>query len=58
VLIAELLAPKKQDRALFDRELKFVMDTPVESMPDVVPEQTIEKRKAERLMKMADDLFQ
>ena len=58
VLIAELLAPKRQDRALFDRELKFVMDTPADSMPDVVPEQTIEKRKAERLQKMADDLFQ
>jgi hypothetical protein len=58
VLIAELLAPKRQDRALFDRELKFVMDTPADSMPDVVPEQTLEKKKAERLMKQADDLFQ
>jgi hypothetical protein len=58
VLIAELLAPKKQDRGLFDRELKFVMDTPAESIPELVPEQTLEKRKAERLMKQADELFQ
>lgn len=57
VLVAEVYATKAQDRALFDRELKFVMDTPAETMPELLPEQTIEKRKAERLMKQADDLF-
>lgn len=57
VLIAENYAPKAQDRALFERELKFVLETPAETMPDLVPEQTIEKRKAERLMKQIDELF-
>ncbi len=57
VLVAELLAPKLQDRALFDRSLKFVLDTPANVIPEVEAEATIEKKKAERLMKMADDLF-
>jgi tetratricopeptide (TPR) repeat protein len=57
VLIAELLAPKLQDRALFDRSLKFVMDTPANVIPEVEAEALIEKKKAERLMKMADDMF-
>jgi hypothetical protein len=57
VLIAELLAPKLQDRALFDRELKLVMDTPANIIPEIEPEATREKLKAEVLIKKADDLF-
>jgi tetratricopeptide (TPR) repeat protein len=57
VLIAELLAPKLDDRALFDRELKWVMETPLDIIPEVAPEAAIERKKAERLMKKADDLF-
>ena len=57
VLIAENYAPKVQDRALFERELKFVLDTPPDSLPDVLAEQTIEKRKAERLLKQIEEKF-
>ena len=57
VLIADLLAPKLQDRAMFERELKFVLDTPAESMPDVIHEQNIEKKKAEKLLKELDERF-
>jgi tetratricopeptide (TPR) repeat protein len=57
VLIAELLAPKLQDRALFDREIKFVLETPANVIPEVEAEAIIEKKKAERLSKMVDDLF-
>ena len=58
VLIADLLAPKKQDRALYERELKFVLDTPANAMPDVIPEQEIEKRKAKKLLQEVEDRFQ
>jgi tetratricopeptide (TPR) repeat protein len=57
VLIAELLAPKLDDKALFERELKLVMDTPADVIPEVAPEAAIEKKKAERLMAKEDDLF-
>jgi hypothetical protein len=57
VLIAELLAPKLQDKALFDRELKFVMDTPANVIPELEAEALREKAKAEALMKKADELF-
>ncbi len=57
VLIAENYAPKVQDRALYERELKFVLDTPADSLPDVIPEQQIEKKKAERLLKQIDEKF-
>lgn len=57
VLLADLWAAKEQDRELFDKELKFVLDAPVDSIPELIPEQTIEKRKAEKLLKGADDRF-
>ena len=58
VLIAELLAPKKQDRDLYTRELKLVIDTPVDVIPELVPEHTIEKKKAEKLLKEIEDKFE
>lgn len=58
VLIADLLAPKKQDRALFERELKLVLEAPVDAIPELVPEQTIEKKKAEKLLKEIEDKFE
>jgi tetratricopeptide (TPR) repeat protein len=58
VLIAENYAPKAQDRALFDRHLKFVMEAPEDIIPELVPEARVEKRKAEKLMKEADDKFE
>jgi tetratricopeptide (TPR) repeat protein len=57
VLIAEVLAPKLDDRALFERELKYVLEADANAIPEVAPEAMIEKKKAERLLKKADDIF-
>ncbi len=57
VLIADLYAPKAQDPDLYKKSLDFVLQAPVDTMPDLVPEQTIEKKKAELLLKQMDDRF-
>jgi hypothetical protein len=57
VLIADLYATKRQDRALFERELKFVLDTPSTSIPELVPEHDIEKKKAQKLLGEINDRF-
>ncbi len=57
VLIAENYAPKMQDRALFERHLKFVLEAPEDILPDLIPEARVEKRKAEKLMKEIDEKF-
>jgi hypothetical protein len=57
VLVAELLAPKLDDRALFDREIEFVLSADPNKIPEVGPEALIEKKKAEKLKAKADDLF-
>jgi tetratricopeptide (TPR) repeat protein len=57
VLLADLWAAKEQNREVFDKELKLVLAAPVDSIPELIPEQTIEKRKAEKLLKGADDRF-
>lgn len=57
VLMAENLAPKKQDRAMFDRLLKEVGAADVNVIADLIPEQTQEKKKAEKLATQAEDLF-
>jgi hypothetical protein len=56
-LIAEYLAPKLQDKALFEREIKFVLDTPADGIPELVPEHMIEKKKAQLLLKRENELF-
>lgn len=58
VLIAENYAPKAQDRALFERHLKFVLEAPEDIIPELAPEARVEKKKAEKLMKEADDKFE
>jgi hypothetical protein len=57
VLMAEALAPKLQDRAMFDAQIKLVMDTPANVIPELEPEALREKAKAEALAKKADELF-
>jgi hypothetical protein len=57
VLIAENYAPKVQDRALFERHLKFVLEAPEDILPDLIPEARVEKRKAAKLMKEIDEKF-
>lgn len=57
VLIADNYSQKKQDRALFDKELDFVINAPVDGIPDLVPEAKVEKEKAAELKARGDELF-
>ncbi|MBA2663506.1 MAG: hypothetical protein H0U74_14555 [Bradymonadaceae bacterium] len=57
VLIAENLATLNGDRAQFDLELDYVLNTPVDVVPEIVPENTFEKEKARRLKARGDRLF-
>ena len=57
VLMAELLATKTDDRALFEKSLKYVLETPADIIPELTPENTAEKRKAEALYEEIDVYF-
>ncbi|MFT7622237.1 MAG: hypothetical protein ACI9WU_001405 [Myxococcota bacterium] len=57
VLVAEMLAPKLKDRALFERSLKYVLDAPADIIPELAAEHAIEKRKAALLMEDIDTYF-
>lgn len=57
-IFAEEYATKAQDRALFDRELQWVISHEPTIEPDVEPENRIEQRKARELMERAGDLFE
>lgn len=57
VLMAELLATKRQDRALFERLLNEVLAAPVDSIPELVPEAKVEKAKARELLEQVEDKF-
>jgi len=57
VLYAEYYAAKADDRDLFTRLLTEVQAGDPEALPDIVPEQLVEKKKAETLLSQADDLF-
>lgn len=54
-LIAENLAPKKQDEKMFDDAIKKVLDTPVDAIPELAAEAAIEKKKAELLKKRREN---
>ncbi len=55
VLIADTLAPKKGDKEMFKKHLEFVINGKPESLPDIVPEQIVEQRKAKKMLdKMAE----
>ncbi len=56
-LIAEVLAPKIQDKALYERELKFVLETDANIIPEMKPEAEIEKKKAQKLLQEEEDKF-
>jgi tetratricopeptide (TPR) repeat protein len=58
VLLAENYAVKRQDRALFEQHLRFVIDGDPESLADVAPENRIEQRKARDLLARIDELFE
>jgi hypothetical protein len=54
-LIAENLAPKKQDEAMFDDAINKVLSAPVDAIPGLEAEAAIEKKKAELLKKRRAD---
>jgi tetratricopeptide (TPR) repeat protein len=58
VLFAVEYAVKAQDRALFERELRFVIDGDPNGLPDVRPENLAEQRKARDALARIDELFE
>ena len=57
VLYADTYAVKTQDRELFDTLLKYVVDTPSNVIPELIPEQDVEKAKAAAMIANASELF-
>ncbi len=57
VLYADTYAVKAQDKELFTSLLQAVIDGPVDSIPEMVPEQEVEKAKAAALLANIDELF-
>ena len=57
VILAEMWAVKKQDKATFETTLNWVLAQPVDALPEVQPEMEAEKRKAQALLATGGDLF-
>ena len=57
VLMAERLAPLLKDRKMFQEQLQYVLDAPVDTIPGFEAEAIIEKKKAKRLMEDLDTIF-
>lgn len=57
VLYADYYAKKAQEKELFRSLLQHVLDTPSDVLPEMLPEQNVEKLKAQRLLTSIDDLF-
>ncbi|HIA02232.1 MAG TPA: hypothetical protein EYN06_02750 [Myxococcales bacterium] len=57
VLMAQMLAPKLKDRAMFKKQLERVINAPLNIMPQFEAEHAIEKRKAKELLENIDDIF-
>ena len=57
VLMAELYAPKVKDRALFETELRRIIDTPEDRAPDHQLLNQVAKARARLLLERADELF-
>ncbi|MDW8246678.1 MAG: TRAP transporter TatT component family protein [Sandaracinaceae bacterium] len=58
VLYAVEYAVKAQDRALFLRELQWVLDNDPNMLPEAAPENIIEQRKAREHIARVDELFE
>ncbi len=57
VLMADTLATKKQDRAMFDKLLDEVLAADPNKIPEIAPEMKVEQEKAKELKAKANDLF-
>ena len=58
VLMAENLAVKLQDRAMFEQQLRYVIDGDPTTLADAEPENRVEQRKAQELLAQIDELFE
>ncbi|MFH1808658.1 MAG: TRAP transporter TatT component family protein [Pseudomonadota bacterium] len=58
VLIAEYWATKKQDKDMYQKLLKEVLEADPASLPDIVPEQKAEQKNAQKLLDEMDDRFE
>ena len=58
VLMARYYATKKQDKELFKKLLEEVIKGDAKVLPDVIPMQEIEQRKAKELLAQIDDKFE
>jgi hypothetical protein len=56
-LVAEFLARNSNDRKLYESECQLVLAAPANRLPEIEPEQRIEKRKARKLLDDVDDYF-
>jgi len=57
VLLAGEWAVKKQDKATFEKELNWVLQAPLDRVPEVRAEMEAEQRKAKALLDRQADLF-
>ena len=57
VLYADTYAVKTQDRALFKELLEHVLATSSDVLPEMIPEQEVERKKAQDFLSRIDDLF-
>ncbi len=57
VLLAEYWAVMAQDKAVFEQTLEEVLSMPTDSIPELIPEQEAEQRKARALLDQTSDLF-
>ncbi len=57
VLMAEALGQLTQNPKMFEIQLRKVLETPADVIPELTPENTLEQKKAARLLKKKADLF-
>jgi hypothetical protein len=57
ILMAEEWAIKEDNRPLFEELVNYVLNGDPNSLPDIVPENLCEQRKAKKLMAEIDDTF-
>lgn len=57
VLQSEYYSKNAQDKELFRSDLEFVLNTPSDVIPELVPEQDAEKKKAQEMLDAIEDTF-
>jgi tetratricopeptide (TPR) repeat protein len=57
ILRSEHYALNAQDKELYQSDLEFVLNTPADVIPELVPEQEVEKKKAAEMLEEIEDRF-